>query len=77
MADTFGTESACVGMGPTCLVPQLGAGTVEGQDPQVVRVKGSEMAGDLVVECHGWPRGAEQLQGNIRPVTKKCYVYEM
>jgi hypothetical protein len=38
-------------------VPQLGAGVMEGQDPQVVHVKGSEVAGDLVVECHGWPRG--------------------
>jgi hypothetical protein len=34
------------------LVPQLGVGAVEGQDPHVVRVKGSEVAGDLVVECH-------------------------
>jgi hypothetical protein len=50
MADTFGTESACVVVG---LVPQLGAGAKEGQDPQVVHVKGSEVAGDLVVECHG------------------------
>jgi hypothetical protein len=39
------------------LVPQLGAGAVEGQDPQVVRVKGSEVAGDPVFEYHGWPRG--------------------
>jgi hypothetical protein len=31
------------------LVPQLGAGVVEGQDLQEVRVKGSEVAGDLVV----------------------------
>jgi hypothetical protein len=42
------------------LVPQLGAGAVEGQDPQVVCVKGSEVAGDFVVECHGWPRGVQQ-----------------
>jgi hypothetical protein len=35
------------------LVPQLGAGAVEGQDLPEVRVKGSEVAGDLVVECHG------------------------
>jgi hypothetical protein len=42
------------------LVPQLGAGAVEGQDPQVVRVKGSKVAGDLVVGCHGWPRGVQQ-----------------
>jgi hypothetical protein len=41
------------------LVPQLGAGVVEGQDPQVVHVKGSEVAGDLVVECHEWPRGVQ------------------
>jgi hypothetical protein len=39
------------------LVPQLGMGTVEGQDPQVVHVKGTEVAGDHVVECHGWTRG--------------------
>jgi hypothetical protein len=42
------------------LVPQLGAGAVEGHDPQVVRIKDSEVAGDLVVECHGWPRGVQQ-----------------
>jgi hypothetical protein len=35
------------------LIPRLGAGVVEGQDLQKVRVKGSEVAGDLVVECHG------------------------
>jgi hypothetical protein len=35
------------------LVPRLGAGVVEGQDLQKVHVKGSEVAGDLVVECHG------------------------
>jgi hypothetical protein len=35
------------------LVPQLGTGVVEGQDIQEVRVKGSEVAGDLVIECHG------------------------
>jgi hypothetical protein len=35
------------------LVPKLGAGVVEGQDLQEVRVKDSEVAGDLVVECHG------------------------
>jgi hypothetical protein len=35
------------------LVSQLGAGAVEGQDPQVVHVKGSKVTGDLVVECHG------------------------
>jgi hypothetical protein len=44
------------------LVPQLGAGAVDGQDPQVVHVKGSEVAGDLMVECHGWPRGVQQQQ---------------
>jgi hypothetical protein len=44
------------------LVPQLCAGAVEGQDPKVERVKGSEVAGDLVVECHGWPRGVQQQQ---------------
>jgi hypothetical protein len=44
------------------LVPQLGASAVEGQDPQVVYVKGSVVAGDLVVECHGWPRGVQQQQ---------------
>jgi hypothetical protein len=42
------------------LVLQLGAGAVEGQDPQVVHVKGPEVAGDLVVECHGWPKGVQQ-----------------
>jgi hypothetical protein len=35
------------------LVPQLGEGVVECQNLQKVRVKGSEVAGDLVVECHG------------------------
>ena len=35
------------------LVPQLGAGVVEGQDLQEVRVKGSEVAGDLEVERRG------------------------
>jgi hypothetical protein len=35
------------------LVPQLGVGVVEGQDLQEVRVKGSEVAGDLAVECRG------------------------
>jgi hypothetical protein len=35
------------------LVPQLGAGVMEGQDLQKVHVKGSEMAGDLEVERHG------------------------
>jgi hypothetical protein len=44
------------------LVPQLGAGAVDGQDLQVVGVKGSKVAGDLVVECHGWPRGVQQQQ---------------
>jgi hypothetical protein len=44
------------------LVPQLGAGAVEGEDPQVVRLKGSEVAADLVVECHGWLRGVQQQQ---------------
>jgi hypothetical protein len=44
------------------LVPQLGAGVVEGQDPQEVRVKGSEVAGDLEVERRGWPRGVKQQQ---------------
>jgi hypothetical protein len=42
------------------LVPQLGTGAVEGQDPQVVCVKGSEVTRDLVVECHGWPRKVQQ-----------------
>jgi hypothetical protein len=55
MVDTFGQyqpvlewaqPAAVVG-----LVPQLGAGVVE--DLQKVRVKGSEVAGNLVVECHG------------------------
>jgi hypothetical protein len=44
------------------LVLQLVAGVVEGQDPQVVVVYGNEKAGDLVVECHGWPRGVKQQQ---------------
>ena len=35
------------------LVPQLGAGVVEGQDLQEVHVKGSEVAGDLEVERRG------------------------
>jgi hypothetical protein len=35
------------------LVPQLGVGVVEGKDLQKVHIKGSEVAGDLVVECHG------------------------
>jgi hypothetical protein len=35
------------------LVPQLVVGVVKGQNFQEVRVKGSEVAGDLVVECHG------------------------
>jgi hypothetical protein len=35
------------------LVPQLGAGVAEGQDLKEVRVKGSEVAGNLVVVCHG------------------------
>jgi hypothetical protein len=35
------------------LVSQLGAGVVEGQDLQEVFVKGSEVAGDLMVQCHG------------------------
>jgi hypothetical protein len=35
------------------LVPQLGAGVVEGQDLQEVRVKGSEVVGDLEVERCG------------------------
>jgi hypothetical protein len=39
------------------LVPLFGVGAVEGQDPKVVHVKVSEVAGDLVVECHRWPRG--------------------
>jgi hypothetical protein len=39
---------------------------VESPDPQVVHVKGSEVAGDLVVECHGWPRGGG---GGIQPIT--------
>jgi hypothetical protein len=38
------------------LVPQLRVGAVEEQYPQVVHEKGSEVAGDLVVECIGWPR---------------------
>jgi hypothetical protein len=33
------------------LVPQSGAGVVEGQDLQELRVKGFEVAGDFVVEC--------------------------
>jgi hypothetical protein len=57
MANTFGTVTACVGMCSTWavvdLVPQLGASVVEGQDLQEVGVKGSDVAGDLVVECHG------------------------
>jgi hypothetical protein len=44
------------------LVPQLSASAVEGQDPQVVSVKGCEVTGDLVVECHGWQRGVQQQQ---------------
>jgi hypothetical protein len=51
MADTFGTVSACVGMGSICsgcgLVPQLCAGAVKGQDLQEVHVNGSEVAGFL------------------------------
>jgi hypothetical protein len=35
------------------LVPQLRAGVMEGQDLQEVRVKGSEVAGDLEVEHRG------------------------
>jgi hypothetical protein len=35
------------------LVPELGAGVVEGHDLQEVRVKGSEVAGDLEVERRG------------------------
>jgi hypothetical protein len=35
------------------LVPQLGAGVVEGQDLLEVHVKCSEVARDLVVVCHG------------------------
>jgi hypothetical protein len=35
------------------LAPRSGGGAVKGQDPKVVCVKGSEVAGDLVVECHG------------------------
>jgi bacterioferritin-associated ferredoxin len=53
MADTFGTLSACVGIGSTCGGCGPGAGVVEGQDLQEVRVKDSEVAGDLVVECRG------------------------
>jgi hypothetical protein len=34
------------------LVPQLGGRVVEGRDPQLMHVKGSEVAGDLVVERH-------------------------
>jgi hypothetical protein len=50
---TFLAQSARARMG---LISQFGAGAgaKEGQDPQVVSVKGSEVAGDLVVECHGW-----------------------
>jgi hypothetical protein len=44
------------------LVPELGAGAVEGQDSQVMHVKSSEVGGDLVVESHGWPRGVRQQQ---------------
>jgi hypothetical protein len=42
--------------------PAAVVGTVEGQDPQIVRLKGSEVDRDLVVECHGWPRGVQQQQ---------------
>jgi hypothetical protein len=35
------------------LVPQFGAGVVKGQDLQQVRVKGSEVVRDLLVERHG------------------------
>jgi hypothetical protein len=35
------------------LVPQLGAGAMESQDPQVVCVKGSDVAGDLVMDGQG------------------------
>jgi hypothetical protein len=34
------------------LVPLFIVSTVEGQDPQVVERKGSEVAGDLVDECY-------------------------
>jgi hypothetical protein len=44
------------------LVPKLGAGVVVGQDLQEVRVKGSEVAGDHVVEWHEWPRWVQQQQ---------------
>jgi hypothetical protein len=50
MADTFGTVSACVGMSSTCGGCGHGAGVVAGQDLQEVHVKGSEVAGELVVE---------------------------
>jgi hypothetical protein len=66
MANIFGTVSACVGMGSTCIScgpsSLFGVGAVEGQDPQVVHVKGFEVAWDLVVECHGWPRAVQQQQ---------------
>jgi hypothetical protein len=34
-------------------VPQFSPGVVEGQDLEEVHVKGSEVAGNLVVEHHG------------------------
>jgi hypothetical protein len=57
MADTFGTVSACVGMGSTC----GGCGpesTIRCEfsgrsDLQEVCVKGSEVARDLVDEFYG------------------------
>ena len=36
-----------------CHALQLGEGAMVNQGPQVVCVRGFEMAGDLVVECHG------------------------
>jgi hypothetical protein len=42
-------------------VSQLSAGVVKGQDPQVVHVKSSEVAGDFVVEC---PFDATCLKSN-------------
>jgi hypothetical protein len=35
------------------LIPQMDAGVVEGQDLQKVHLKGSKVARDLMVECHG------------------------
>jgi hypothetical protein len=40
----------------------LGAGAVEGQDLLEVCVNGCDVAGDLVVKCHGFPKGVQQQQ---------------